>query len=251
MNLLFASVLLFIIFSPGIIFRWSYFSPPFSRRTIQSTIFQDIFWAIIPGLFINFVCLALIKKYYNIEIDFKTLGFLLLPNNDSTLLQNSFDKIQVNQGNIIKYLITTIAISSILGYSLKWAVRILKLDRKFQLFRFSNKWHYLLSGEILDFPGIPDKFSNITVKGIDVLCQIGNKEIIYLGELIYYHIDSNGELDSIILRYPFRRDLDNDDNDPEKFYEIPCRFLIVPAKTILNINIRYFNIRRTLTATTS
>lgn len=241
MNLVFGTVLLFLIFSPGIIFRFSYFSRPFSTRAIHSNIIQDIFWSIIPAIFINFLALSFFKHYFKKELDFQILGFLLLPNNDSNLLKTSFENIAKYQNDIIEYIGIVLFISIVLGYSFKELVRFFKLDRKYLFFRFSNKWHYILSGEILDFPDVPDEFSELNFKGIDILCEIGGNEIIYIGELMYYYIDANGELDSILLRYPFRKNLKDRRG---KYYEIPCRYLIILTKTILNINVRYFNIEK-------
>lgn len=137
----------------------------------------------------------------------------------------------------------------LLGGRLCWIiVRSCKLDRKYRFFRFSNKWHYIFSGECLDFPDTPDDYEEITDKIINVLCRVNNKTILYTGEYFNYYIDNNGNLEAVHLKYPIRRMLEDDKKDivsindyNTKYYEIESRYLVIPNSDIININFRYLN----------
>jgi hypothetical protein len=83
--------------------------------------------------------------------------------------------------------------------------------------------------------------TEITVTVVDVLCKVGNQNIIYIGELVNYYLNKSAELDAILLRYPMRRKLD-DDNAENPYYSIPSDYLYIPYKDVANLNINYFNL---------
>ena len=115
----------------------------------------------------------------------------------------------------------------------------MKFDRKFRLFRFTNDWHYLLSGEFLDFPEVPDHPEEVSFKLVNALTNVGDKQMIYIGELIHFTLSDEGGLENIVLKDAKRRLLE-DDLLENRYYEIPGRYITIPYKTIININIRYF-----------
>jgi hypothetical protein len=137
------------------------------------------------------------------------------------------------------YCAFVIAVSFFAGHISRKIVRILKLDRKFRLFRFSNDWHYLLSGEFLDFPEVPDDPEEVSFKLVNALTSVGDKQMIYIGELIHFTLSDEGGLENIVLKDAKRRLLE-DDVLENRYYEIPGRYITIPYKTIININIRYF-----------
>lgn len=254
MNLIAGTVLLFIILSPGVVFRLSYLSAPFSRRHLNVNFIYDITWSIIPGLFIQFLGIYLVG-IYDYAVNFEHIGYLLFPpSNTPETIKNVFLNLEKNRTLIIGYYLFVLLLGAGLGFLLKFFVRICKLDRKFRLFRFSNKWHYIFHGEVLDFPHIPDTFEQVNRTYIDLLCQIGSEQYIYIGEFFDYYYDEKGDLDSIHLRIPIRRKLElNTDGifqQISEYYDIPSRFIIIPYKTILNINVRYFHLDASNNTTT-
>jgi hypothetical protein len=74
---------------------------------------------------------------------------------------------------------------------------------------------------------------------VNVLTSTGGQQVIYIGELIHFTLSDDGGLDNIVLKDAKRRLL-NDDLKEDRYYEIPGRYLTIPYKTIININIRYF-----------
>lgn len=245
MNFVFVTVLIFIILIPGFLLRFSYFSPPFSKRYSAANLVSDLTWSIIPSFIIHGIALAVVAKYTSYSINFNYLGYLLLAVNDKASISEVFTNIHAFLPEIFFYNLSILCFAIIAGWAGKSIVRRLKLDRTTRLFRFSNKWHYILTGECLDFPHIKDSFDDINFKMVDVLCQVGNESYIYIGELFDWYSDENGHLESIHIRNPYRRKLNRDGIIPKsesKYYKIPTRYLIIPYKTIININARYFNV---------
>lgn len=244
MNFIFVTTLIFIILIPGFLFRLSYFSSPFSKRISASNLIADLTWSVIPGVLFHLVATLIVERTTTYTIKYDYIGFLLLTVNDKNTIADVFVNIRTFIPEILFYNLGVLIAAIMLGWLCKSIVRAAKLDRTTRLFRFSNKWHYILTGECLDFPHISDSYNDINFKVVDVLCQVGNESHIYIGELLDWYSDENGNLDSIHLRNPFRRKL-SADNEPvdKRYYKIPTRYLIIPYKNILNINARYFHVQ--------
>jgi hypothetical protein len=137
------------------------------------------------------------------------------------------------------YCTFVMTVSFFAGHACRKIVRLLKFDRKFKLFRFTNDWHYLLSGEFLDFPEVPDHPEEVSFKLVNALTNVGSQQMIYIGELIHFTLSDEGGLENIVLKDAKRRLL-QDDLSENRYYDIPGRYITIPYKTIININIRYF-----------
>jgi hypothetical protein len=137
------------------------------------------------------------------------------------------------------YCTFVMTISFFAGHASRKIIRVSKFDRKFKLFRFTNDWHYLLSGEFLDFPEVPDNPEEVSFKLVNALTSVGSQQMIYIGELIHFTLSDEGGLENIVLKDAKRRLL-QDDLLENRYYDIPGRYITIPYKTIININIRYF-----------
>ncbi|MCP5104072.1 MAG: hypothetical protein GY950_11870 [bacterium] len=119
-------------------------------------------------------------------------------------------------------------------------VRRLKLDRKYKFFRFQNIWHYVLRGEILDFPGNSENADSMHFSVIDVLVNVDNKTIIYSGLLDDYQLTKeSGGLEYIYLTDARKRYLD--DNNKKNWEKIDGRYFVVPFSNVINLNISYYS----------
>jgi len=243
MNFIFVTTLIFIILIPGFLFRLSYFTLPFSKRFLAANLISDITWSIIPSFLFHFIAALFVANHTRFSIRFDYLGYLLLSINDKAAIKEVFENIKTHLLPILYYNFSVIGGAIVLGMISRKIVRGFKLDRQYRLFRFSNKWYYILTGECLDFPHIADSFVAINFRVVDILCMVGNEAHIYIGELFDWYTDESGNLDSIHLRNPYRRKMGEDEKDPSKrYYKIPTRYLIIPYKSIVNINVRYFHV---------
>ncbi|MGC3948350.1 MAG: hypothetical protein QM762_28235 [Chryseolinea sp.] len=234
MALALSTLSLFLFFLPGIAFKRAYLSSVFSRKAKFSGLVDEVFWAVFPSIIMHFVAfgiLSLAAALLNFQFNITQLFTVLIGNTSD----------QPSVVSFLYYCVSVIGVAYVAGHVSRRVVRILKLDRRFRLFRFSNDWHYLLSGEFLDFPEVPDHPEEVSFKLVNVLTQTGGDTMIYIGELIHFTLSDEGGLDTIVLKDAKRRFL-KDDLVENRYYDIPGRYITIPYKTILNINIRYFYI---------
>lgn len=189
MNLAFTTIALFLIFAPGILFRYSYYSYPLSKKYSKSSLVDEIALAIIPGLLIQIIGYFLVKYFTSYEIDISQLGKLLLGTKTDDQTKSVFDSIQANLKEIFYYNLLLNILSFKLGDWLKRGTKVLRLDKKVAAFRFSNEWYYIMSGEILDFPFIEGDSTNIDFVVADILVTDGKETIIYSGVLVEYYLN--------------------------------------------------------------
>ena len=240
MNIAFTSILLFLIIAPGFIFKLSYNSTKLSIKHAELNLINELTQSIIPAFCIQVLVLFLVEHCLKYKVDFTLLGNLILGVDTPEIIAQNFVRIKQYIYPIFFYNLFTFLLSYLLGFGCRKLIRYFKLDRRFMYLRFSNKWHYIFTGECLEFPDVPDDYADISCITVDVLCKVNGKSILYIGEIFDYYIDAKGNLEAIHLRYPVRRALDQDHEVENKYYEIPSKFLVIPASDIININIRYF-----------
>jgi hypothetical protein len=182
---------------------------------------------------ISYLVIFSASPIFNFEFDLKrVLSIALLQQDNETLYGDIFFA-------YLLYCTFVMTVSFFAGHLSRKIVRLLKFDRKFKLFRFTNDWHYLLSGEFLDFPEVPDHPEEVSFKLVNALTSVGSQQMIYIGELIHFTLSDEGGLENIVLKDAKRRLL-QDDLSENRYYEIPGRYITIPYKTIVNINVRYF-----------
>jgi hypothetical protein len=241
MNIAFTSVVIFILLAPGFLSRIAYNSSKLSVSNPNRNIINELTWSIIPSLTIHIIAIALVERLTYYYIDFKQLGNLILGVTSENKVEENFMQLREFIYPIFFYNLLVFSFSFLVGYGLQKIIRKFSLDREIRYLRFSNKWHYIFTGECLDFPDVPDEFEEITDKIINVLCRVNGKNILYTGEYFNYYIDKDGDLEAVHLKYPIRRYLENDNSSEKSYYKIESRYLVIPNSDIININFRYFN----------
>ncbi|MFN8437411.1 MAG: hypothetical protein U0V72_07170 [Cytophagales bacterium] len=249
MNIAFTTILLFIILAPGFIARNAYNSSKLSVNDSNRNLVNDLTWSIIPSITLHTMFIAVIQNTSNYFIDFQQLGNLILGVTTLNKAEESFKQLGVFKYSIFFYNLILFSFSFAIGYGFRELVRKLKLDRSIRYLRFSNKWHYIFTGECLDFEDVPDRYEEITDKIINILCKVNGENILYSGEYFNYYIDSKGDLEAVHLRNPIRRYLKNDNSTEQDYYIIPSRYLVIPNSDIININFRYFSLEEIQTPT--
>jgi hypothetical protein len=126
-------------------------------------------------------------------------------------------------------------------------VRNNQWDLKYRLFRFRNEWFYLLTGEIncfSEFSKEDNKIPNmVAISGVIDSCD---KSYLYVGMLVDFHFDKDGNLDRLLITEAQRRDLVRDKSNKiaankldKRFYPIDGDYFILKYSEIKNLNIRY------------
>lgn len=257
MNFAVGSIIIILLLIPGLLLRRAYYSFSFSRHYIPDNLTSDLINAIVPSFIIHFSLVLFLA--HSSKIDFTILGVLLSSCSDSKVIGDCYTNISENLDKILKYNCSIWLISILIGHFLRIVVKACKFDIKIKAFRYQNEWHYILSGEICQFPSYPSKEDNkeIEFKILDVLVKGDKKPIIYTGILVDYQLSKDGNLDTVILSNVKRRSVEKIEIttplDPKKDYphpvesklitkdyKIPGAVFAIPAINIININIHYW-----------
>ena len=260
MNIIYGSIVLFLALLPGIVFRKSYLASEFSRKLISEKVIDDIIWAVVPGVIIHSLSFIIVPYISNYEFDLELIGNFISGNNNEKVLSDIYKNIQCYYKEISAYYLLMCIIAFNGGHFSRVLVRLFKWDIKFKQFRFTNRWYYILSGESLMFPNqkIMWDISEKDYMSIDVLSKTSSgHNILYKGILYNYHLTNDGGLESIVLQWPRRRYLYDENIMLEekskrktkkrktirfKYTEIPSTKLIIPFENIENINLRLIQI---------
>jgi hypothetical protein len=243
MNLVFGSIFLFILLSPGLIFRFSYLQGTYSKLNFRISAVEELFWALIPALFLQLSGFLIIEKFVGIRVNLDLIYDLITGNHDTDI-----SVIRSSAFLFLLYTAIIILIAVLAGVTLRALVRWFRLDLRLQFLRFRNEWHYLLSGEH-DSTG---KKNNIILVQIDALLNSSEGNVIYSGILDNYFLTKDNSLDRLYLTNVYRRklkdDLDADKPNPgflardtdERYYAMPGYLFVIPYDKIINLNITYY-----------
>jgi len=241
MDLVLSSVLLFILFLPGFAFRYGYYTPPFSRGAMENKFLIEIAVAIPFAIAFHVIGIVIIEWLTTYNIELPIVGALLVGVNETSEVKAIFTNIKTHLWQIAVYNALLMALAFASGMLFKIFIRSSGLDRKSPLFRFPNKWYYILSGEILEFPQFGITNPEFDTAVVDILVNTENGSYIYTGELMDFYLSDTGGLESVVIRFPMKKKFDQ----PSTFQEIPGKFLHIGHDQILNMNVRYITIEET------
>src|SRR5690606_12977095 len=142
-----------------------------------------------------------------------------------------------------------IVIASLLGKLLKVLVWENHWDLKHpSLFKFGNTWLYTLTGR---GKRTNPNFKNEIIPVIDALAELGGKTRLYRGIIFDFNTDDTGSLQEIFITEARRGKFIPDETEPEKtvfmWEKIPGDIFMLPYKTLINLNITYFDPKNTQT----
>ncbi len=253
MNIALSTIILFVLLLPGIFYRRFYYSAEFSHEYFKETFFSIFISTIIPSLIFQTIW-YFAAPIFGYKVDLKVL-FDILTNNPHA---DSVQKIEIFSLQILCYNLTMYLAALSLGYLSRKGVRYFKLDRKYKILRFKNEWHYLLKGEIFDFPDaefdlITDSVEDIEFVFVDVIIELGGSSILYDGVLVDYSLSKNGGIESITLKNVQRRALTDDckikkdgskKSNATKYYPIDGHLVLFKYEEIKNLNFTYYKLLR-------
>lgn len=243
MNIALTTLVFLLLLVPGFLFRRLYYSGEFSKEYFKENFFSLIFPTLISSGLIHLLAYTVFTPWLFVP-DSHVLATLLSGTDDSDALGMAVQNALSNYHLVLFYFLIASTIGGIFGWLLKWFVRKYKLDRKFKILRFQNEWHYIFSGEILDFPNIPGDAENIDLVFVDALVASAEGTLIYRGLLSDYVLAGNNGIDHIYLKEVKRRYLKDDESmdDDKRYYDMPGDFFVIPFKNIMNLHISYYSI---------
>ena len=245
MNLVFGSLFLFLLISPGLIFRFSYLQGTYSKLTFKVSAFEEFFWALIPAFFIQVSAMLFVENLLDYSVRVDTIYKLIIGNGDI-----DFQIIKLNLLPFFIYIFTLMAFSVFLGIAVRRIVRFYHFDHRLKFLRLGNEWFYLFSGEILDPTATVDPSAVLLIQ-VDVVLNSSEGDIIYSGILEDFYLSKENGLDRIYLRNVYRRNLKDDlAQDKEnvgylnrhldvRYYQMPGDIFIVSYEKVINMNVSY------------
>ncbi len=246
MNFALSTFAIFILLTPGLIFRRLYYTEEFSKQYVKQNFFELFLASFFPSLLFHSLWYYVVQLTpYKVDLNIVCYIF------SSTNSEKVFANLQNYTPQIIFYHISIFSFSAIAGYISKLIVRKKKWDRRKKIFRYQNSWHYLFKGEFFDFPKaafdlLEDKVEDIEFFYIDVLSEIGGRVALYEGILVDYELAQNGGLNYIVLKEAERKFIrcDNDASESNNHSQpIPGHILVLPNDSIVNMNISFYKLK--------
>lgn len=240
LNLTFWTVL-YIVFLiiPGVFFKRFYFQGHFNKQ-FQSGLYADrlitsLFW----GAIIQVITIHILIQ--TSDLNFGSFSEILKEAYSSIYSKSLPNGISSLFTFASMYLVWSVFIGILLGHLSHQLVRKTKLDLNYAVFRFSNKWYYYFTGEILnthEFKFKKSKNGKVSSSIVDVLVDYGEGEnVLFTGTLTQYSLCSNGDLETLYLTGTGRYKKPEGQSPYVK--QIPGDCFIIPYNRVLNMNIDY------------
>ncbi len=249
MNVALSTLILFLFLIPGFLFRRFYYTGEFSKQYFKQNFTDLIFPTLIPSLLFHAVGIYLINHgplANNYILNVEVISGLISGVANYDQVNHSLHNIYTYSDAILGYFFYISLLSGATGFLVRVLVRNLKLDRKLKIFRFQNEWHYIFSGEILDFPRVPGKAEDLDFTYVDALVKSDEGTIIYSGLLTEYVLSKEGGIDRLYLTDVKRRYLRNDEKEKpgeeSKYYYMPGQFFVLPFQHVINLHITYYTV---------
>ncbi|MEM6844902.1 MAG: hypothetical protein AAF632_21995 [Bacteroidota bacterium] len=249
MNFALGAILILFLITPGFLFRSAFLTGPYSNRFFRQSTTDEIFYSLVPAFAFQLIGAAVVSVWY--DIDYKSLYFLITGNarGDDSLI--NFPLIRQSLFPFLVYSLTLLALAYGGGKAFRAIINHFHLDINRGNFRLNNEWYYVLTGRILNTPENRYASRKIRYIQVDAMVNEGADTWLYCGILDEFYLSQTDGLDRIVLYYVFRRKISEDlplserDSAPvskskdERYYRMPGDYLVLPYRTITNMNITY------------
>ncbi len=243
MNLALPAVLLFLIVLPGFLFRGrlklveqtSLDYSPFGR-----VVAGGVLWAIA----LHGVWLAIA---YALGWTLRSDALLGLLSASSQLQPAAVAAVARTPLRIAVYFASMYAFAWLVPMGVQWAISTWRLDRAHgpfaSLFRFYEApWYYLLTGADFDDPPAGSSVAAVV--------DIGGQPYLYVGILVDFFFEANGQLDRLVLESVARRPLSRDKSEGSelvadegrRFYGVEGTYFVLRYAEIVTLNVKYFRL---------
>jgi len=234
-------IIVWLVF-PGVVFKRFYYQGQFTKQfgtgLFADRLITSIFW----GVFVQIITFLV----YSRALNFTFIGI-------EADVEDYYKKLSENELPLVSsktliyllgYQIFLVVIAVLLGTVIHKTIRFFKIDVYSDVFRFTNHWNYYFRGEILstsEFKAL--KTGKWTSTQVDVLIDDGTeKNKMVSGYLTQYTLShKTGDLETIYLTSATRYS-----HTHSKFISIPGDCLIVQFEKVVDINIRYNQIKSTI-----
>jgi len=265
MSLAIGFLIIFLLAVPGIVFRVTYLSSPYSKRNINTTTLEEIYSSLIPAFIFHAISI-LILTGLGFSINFQFIFNLLIGNNGA----KDINRLNHYLSPFLAYMFINTVTNFLSALLLRRLVLKYNLYKRYPVLSIYNKWYDILKPK-------GNKNDRISV-WLDVLLETKNDMLIYRGFLTDFWLDKDGGIKELHMEDVRRRVLSRDEkiesidraiaevataatvgttsdagmNDPvvfdsesteeidERYYHIPGEIFIIKYEDVKNMNITYY-----------
>ncbi|MBB1300993.1 hypothetical protein H5183_06560 [Pseudoalteromonas sp. SR44-8] len=239
MNIAFPAFFILILIIPGFIFQNSYEkveNTSIEKKPFDVSSSLAFFYALILHCFLIYVLVPLSGSEVNFELCIKLLT------GSKTLSETELGVINRSIPRVLIYFALSFLLAYIFGKFVQWGIFKLNPYKSSKL-SFDTPWYYELKGKLSDT-------QDAQIIKLSCLVESKNTAFLYYGLLEDFYLDSNGQLDRVVLVDAMRRPIESDEmstddlqnSGSQRFYEIKGDRLILKYEDIKNINIEYLYI---------
>lgn len=238
MNVALPAFLIFLFILPGLIFNLSFYNTENTPLRYVSLTHKAIISSAIT-IISHTIWLVLIIYFFHYQIDIHLL-LLLVAGVQGEKFASAISEVTTNEIIITSYyLLSMYVITYVAGISLRWIIRYFRLDEQFSFLRIDSPWYYLFTGS--DWKdGKPDGVS------IAAIVEIGGKGYLYVGWLENFYLDSQGNIDRLVLTSVMRREINHDKKSPdtnnERFYSIDGDYFVLKYTEVKSLNVQFIKL---------
>lgn len=236
MNIAFPALILFLLALPGFIFNVSFYqteNTPIKHLSIS----HKVIWCSAFTIILHIIGFFLLELRYNVNIEF----ILILISGAKDRFSSVISSITPHQILLAAiYLLILYFLSYLIGLLLRKAIRFFELE-KYNMFRIDSPWYYIFIGYDWE-DGKPDGVR------IAAVVEIAGKAYLYIGWLDKFYLDSNGNIDRLILTGAMRRNMKNDKNKTngsdltDRFYPIDGHYFVLKYSEVKNLNVQFLKL---------
>ncbi|RYY12618.1 MAG: hypothetical protein EOO04_33320, partial [Chitinophagaceae bacterium] len=179
MSLAVGFLIIFLLAVPGIVFRVTYLSSPYSKRNINTTTLEEIYSSLIPAFIFHSVS-VLVLSGLGYKINFQFIFNLLIANNAAKDINRLNDYLF----SFLVYMFINTLVNFLAALALRKIVLKFNLYKKYPALSIYNKWYDILKPK-------STAAEPISV-WLDVLLETKNDTLIYRGFLTDFWLDKDG-----------------------------------------------------------
>lgn len=243
MNVALPAIIAFFILLPGFILRarlkrverTSLDFSPFGQIVAEAVV-----WSLSAHLIWLLVSYVVVNKTFEPLVLMKLLsGAVTAQESAAAAVANSFNWIAA-------YFASLLIASFLIPMALRFVITKYRLDRSASrfssVFRFHDApWYYLLTGADFAEKEAPGFIM------VSAIVEVAKEAVLFVGVLDEFFVDSDGQLDRLVLQSVARRPIANDKDtarpeggaDPERFYEIDGDSFVLRYSEAITLNIQY------------
>lgn len=245
MDIALSGIILLILVLPGISFAKGFYSGEFSNQYTTSDFYNLLINTLFPSIIFYLLSYPII--YYIFHYDFRFDILLGLSSSNEDIMKLAITTVEKNKIAIIFYQISINIVGYLIGNRLKKYVLSESLDTSYDILKYKNIWHYIITARLLNFEKNSHILQNDTVEDVDIthidaLVNVNNETFIYKGILADYQLAKDGGLDLLIVTNAQRKLI----SDPSSSYkDIKGNYIILKYSDLINLNLTFIQLDET------